>query len=101
VAQLEVPRRAGRAGESAVRIFPPGAETIDTSAPPAVTIGDGGSAEMSRDLQDLSLVQFGVYEFEILVHGQPALVTSLEVIRRSLQQLSILLIHAGWRPRKR
>jgi hypothetical protein len=75
----------GRPGEQvdfAVRIFPPGAEVIDTPEPPAVTIGDGGSIEMSLDLQDLTLERFGVYEFEILVHAQPALVTSLKVIRR-------------------
>jgi hypothetical protein len=75
----------GRPGEQvafAVRIFPPEGAVIDTPQPPAVTIGDGGSAEMSLDLQDLTLEHVGVYEFEILVHAQPALVTSLEVTRR-------------------
>ena len=74
--------RPGELVDFAVRIFPPGAAVIDTPQPPSVTIGGGGSAEMSLDLQDLTLEQFGVYEFEILVHAQPALVTSLEVIRR-------------------
>ena len=66
----------------AVRIFPPGAAVIETPDPPALVIGDSGSTEMSLDLQDLTFERFGTYEFEILVHGQPALVTSLMVSRR-------------------
>ena len=75
----------GRPGEQvafAVRIFPPGAAVIDTPEPPPITIGDSGSIEMSLDLQDLTLERVGVYEFEILVQGQPALVTSMTVNRR-------------------
>ena len=67
----------------AVRIFPPGTDVIDTPRPPTPVIGENGSTEMSLDLQDLTLERFGTYEFEILVHGQPALVTSLKVARRS------------------
>jgi hypothetical protein len=72
----------GELVDFAVRIFPPGAEVIDTPEPPSATIAESGSIEMSLDLQDLVLERFGVYEFEILVNGQPALVTSLKVIRR-------------------
>jgi hypothetical protein len=66
----------------AVRIFLPGGDVIETPEPPPATIGDGGSAEMSLDLQDLTLDRFGVYEFEILIDATPALVTSFKVIRR-------------------
>jgi hypothetical protein len=62
-----------------VRIFSPQAEVTDTPEPPPVVIGPSGSAEMSLDLMDLVIGQFGRYEFEIGVNGQPGLVTTLLV----------------------
>jgi hypothetical protein len=62
-----------------VRIFSPAGEVTDTPEPPAVVIGATGSAEMSLDLMDLVVSQFGRYEFEIAVNGQPGLVTTLLV----------------------
>lgn len=64
-----------------VRIFTPDTQVIETPDPPQPTIGDHGSVEMSLDLLDLVLEKFGRYEFEIRVSSQPALVTTLTVVR--------------------
>lgn len=74
----------GNSGERvgfSVRIYSPGAEVIDTPAPPPIVIGESGTVEMSLDLQDLTIQRFGRYEVEISVDGQPGLVTTLRVVR--------------------
>ena len=64
-----------------VRIYSPEAEVIETPEPPPLGIGDAGTAEMSLDLQDLTIERFGRYEIEISVDRQPGLVTTLRVLR--------------------
>lgn len=75
----------GQPGEQvafAVRIYPPQGDVIETPEPPPATIGENGSIEMSLDLLDLMIERAGRYEFEIMVNGQPGLVTSLLVVRK-------------------
>lgn len=74
----------GQPGERftfAVRIYSPQADVIDTPEPPPLLVGEGGSAEMSLDLLGMVIERYGRYEFEIVVDGQPGLVTSLEIRR--------------------
>ena len=74
----------GHPGEQvafAVRIFSPRGEVIEAPEPPPVAINEGGSIEMSLDLQDFVIALFGRYEIEISVNGQPGLVTTLLVQR--------------------
>ena len=74
----------GNAGERigfTVRIFSPEAAVIETPESPEIVIGEDGTCEMSLDLQDLVIEQFGRYEVEISVNGQPGLVTTLRVLQ--------------------
>lgn len=64
-----------------VRIFQPGGQVTDTPQPPTLVINETGSTEMSLDLLDLQIEQFGSYEFEIQVTGQASLVTTLLIVR--------------------